>query len=52
MTPRFIIAASMITQEGRRSSAASRSIRASMASASLNGTGTVICTTASGMPAP
>ena len=51
-TPRFIIAASMITQAGRRPSAASRSIRRSIAAASLNGTTTVMSTTACGIPAP
>ena len=45
-------AASMITQAGLRPSSIKRSIRASVAPASLNGTGTVICTTDSGIPPP
>ena len=48
----FIIAGSMIMQAGRRSCALSFSSRRSIAPRSLNGTATVICTTASGMPAP
>ena len=51
-TPRFIIAASMITQAGSRPSAARRSIRRSIASASLKGTAIVRSTTACGIPAP
>jgi hypothetical protein len=52
MIPRFIIAASMITQAGARPSDSSRSMRRSIAPTSLNGTGTVSSTIACGRPAP
>ena len=42
----------MITQAGLRPSSVSRSIRRSIAPASLNGTGMVKSTTACGIPAP
>jgi hypothetical protein len=42
----------MITQAGGRPSSVSSTIRRSIASASLNGTATVIRATESGMPAP
>ena len=46
------MAASMITQAGLRPSASRRSMRRSIAPASLNGTATVMSTVACGMPAP
>ncbi len=45
MTPMFIMAASMMTQAGSRPSSASRSMRRSIAPASLNGTATVMSLT-------
>jgi hypothetical protein len=46
------MAASMITQAGFRSSSISRSMRRSMAGASLNGTGIVRSAATFGIPSP
>ena len=51
-TPRFIIAASMMTQAGGLPSSTMRSMRLVMFSRSLNGTGMVMSIELCGMPPP